>query len=151
MLCCYALSFVATGMSSARAGMKSRAWKAWRALWQAARASASRFTLAARHHRTRRLGLCFGLLLALWRAHRELLERAKRFRAVRAVGVAAEVLAGWRELVGELQWKNIRMRRCGPAIHGMCDRDTEFGWEQKLRPPQAMRQGHRATMACPAT
>ncbi|EFJ51807.1 hypothetical protein VOLCADRAFT_87353 [Volvox carteri f. nagariensis] len=109
-------------------GLKTRAWRAWSNLLAASRASASRFAMAARHHRTRRLGLCFGVLLKLWRAYRERLGRALRFRDVHALGLLAEVLAAWRELVEVLKWKNIRMRRAETHGRHRLLAGSLYGW-----------------------
>lgn len=67
--------------------------------------------MASRHHRTRRLGLCFAVLLVRWRSYRDKQGQAMRFHALQSRGLQTEVFAAWRELIGLLKWKNIRRRR----------------------------------------
>ncbi|GLI66401.1 hypothetical protein VaNZ11_010162 [Volvox africanus] len=109
-------------------GLKVRAWRAWNALLAASRASACRFAMAARHYRTRRLGLCFGALSTAWRAYRERLVRALRFRTLHTRGLVAEVLAAWKELVEVLKWKNMRTRRAVTHARHRLLAGSMYGW-----------------------
>ncbi|GLC68585.1 hypothetical protein PLESTF_000711300 [Pleodorina starrii] len=121
-------------------GVKARAWRAWSSHRDACRASASRFALAARRHRTRRLGLCFGALLALWQQHRELVARAVRFRFVHAAALLSDVLAAWRQLIGLLHLKNMRIRRAVMHARHRLLAGSLYGWFYVARDRVATKQ-----------
>ncbi|KXZ52960.1 hypothetical protein GPECTOR_8g333 [Gonium pectorale] len=109
-------------------GMKARAWRGWRNRVHSSKAIADDFALAARHYQTRRMSLCFNVLLAIWHGYQERLTRALFFRSHKNDLAKAEVLAAWRELVGWLQWKNDKIRRALAHRRSQLLAGSLYGW-----------------------
>ncbi|PNH11223.1 ATP-dependent RNA helicase glh-2, partial [Tetrabaena socialis] len=121
-------------------GIKARAWRGWRhrmALWHG---KAHRFALAARHHRTRRLSICFAALLALWQDYQALLMRALLYRSMRNDVLKGRVIQAWRQLVGWLQWKNDKRRRAMVHARSRLLGGALYGWYAVTQHRQAVKR-----------